>query len=375
MTPNQIKRDIISLLEPYVKDKSFLSERAIDLFSVEAVSIGRLLSRAEWKSLFDFAFALRHEALVTNKTRATEVMASFQVPIQETQGKFALQVTFEQDKEKLNIEEYAFELFRNIGALIESTVQPFLKEFYCLAQVCKGFSTSPATVIVDDFGNIVAELEKLISLPDLVAPSPWHLRLNQWRNIAQHHKYKVEGDIIIAEYGKSPAAKNIRLTRNELTAVAIEVNARLGILKSSRFLTVVNNIDHLRPFLATIEDDVSAICLNLASGFVTQGFRVTGIDYAEDPVTVRLIDDAPHAGPKRYIHCSQFLLPIATHFPGRAVEVQLRTSDDRPQWVFRLEAERLMRIVSAKEPDLALAETIDWKNVVKIAKENGVESF
>jgi len=34
-----------------------------------------------------------------------------------------------------------------------------------------------------------------------------------------------------------------------------------------------------------------------------------------------------------------------------------------------------MRIVSAKEPDLALAETIDWKNVVKIAKENGVESF
>jgi hypothetical protein len=55
------------------------------------------------------------------------------------------------------------------------------------------------------------------------------------------------------------------------------------------------------------------------------------------------------------------------------VEVQLRTSDDKPQWVFRLEGEQLRCVVSATEPLEALAEAIDWKEVLRIARENGTE--
>jgi hypothetical protein len=111
----------------------------------------------------------------------------------------------------------------------------------------------------------------------------------------------------------------------------------------------------------------------LASSFATQGFRVTGITYAEDPVTVQLVDDAPQVGRQRYIHCSQFLLPIASHFPDRAVEVQLRSPDDRPQWSFRLERDQLERILSEEDPHAALARTLDWQKALKIAKENGVQ--
>jgi hypothetical protein len=227
MTPTQIKREIIALLDPYVLDKGLLAERAIDLFSVEAVSVGTLSTRAAWKSLFDFVFSLRREALLVDENEAVAVMTFFQSPIQETQGKFALQVAFEQLKEDMALDEYAFELFRNIGALIESTLQPLLKEFYCLACLCDGVPVDPKAALQDDFGRVAAALEKLISVKELVAPPPWGLRLNQWRNIAQHHTYKIAGDRIVAEYGRSAPPKTVQLARGELLAVATEVNARL----------------------------------------------------------------------------------------------------------------------------------------------------
>lgn len=372
-SPTQIKRGIISLLDPYVFDKKLLAERAIDLFSVDAVSVGRLSTRSDWKSLFDLTFAVRREALLANENEAVAVMTFFQTPIQETQSKFAMQVTFEQIKETMNLDEYAFELFRNIGGIIESTLQPYLKEFYCLICLCKGIPVNPIATLMDDLGKIAADLAKLISAPELIAPAPWRFRLNQWRNIAQHHTYKVVGDRIVAEYGKASPPKRLQLTRDELMEVASEVSTRLAIFKTSRFLCVVNNLELLRPFLANTDEDVSVTCLILSASFATQGFRVVGIDYAEDPVTVRVVDDAPHIGSQRFIHCSQLLLPIASHFPGRAVEVQLRTPDDKPQWAFRLEGEQLDRILSDQDPFDALGHALDWKEALKIARENGMQ--
>ena len=373
LSPDQIKQDIIALLDPYVSDKELLSERAVDLFSIDAVSVGRLSAHPEWKLLFDFAVVVRREAMAIDEQEAAAIMAYFQAPIQATQSKFALQVVFEQVKENLTLDEYAFELFRNIGSLIESTIQPFLKEFYCLASLREGLPVVPATTLLEDFGKVVVELEKLIPLPGLVAPDPWGLRLNQWRNIAQHHTYKINGGQIVAEYGKSSPPNKILLMRDELMDVAREVGARLAILKSSRFLSVVNNLDLLRPFLAATEDDVSVICLMLTSSFATQGFTVVGFDHLEDSITVRLIDSAPHVGDKRYIHCSQFLLPIASHFPGKAVEVQLQTSDGRPQWAFNLTAEQLERVLLDNDPYLALSNVLDWRKALEIARDNGVD--
>lgn len=109
----------------------------------------------------------------------------------------------------MNLDEYAFELFRNIGGLIESTLQPYLKEFYCLTCISNGIPVSADTAQNEDFGRVIAKLEKMIPLPNLVAPAPWGLRLNQWRNISQHHTYKVVEDKIVAEYGKSLPPKRL----------------------------------------------------------------------------------------------------------------------------------------------------------------------
>lgn len=358
-TPDQVKGAIVALLDPYVLDKELLKQFAVSVLANEAICVGQLSSRPDWKALLDSAFSIRERAIAIDKARSFEVICFFEPSITEAQRKYSLQIVFEQSKEGLHLDEYAFEIFRLIGALIESTIQPFLKELYCLALVANGMPVDPPVVLVTDFGRVVGQLEKLLGSSDFVSPPPWNVRLNQWRNIAQHHSYMIEGEIIVALYGKAEPRRRIEITRDELFSVAKELIRRLGAMKSSRELTTLNYLDELRPLLPKADRDIYCIATELGAAFATQGFTLIELKEADGLVVAGFVDAAPQAGPLRHIHCSQFIIPIANRFPGTAIEVHLHASDENnKQWVFSASAEEIERILEAESPLLKLAEFI-----------------
>ena len=228
---------------------------------------------------------------------------------------------FEADPEELDLEEFKFERFRIIGTLIEASIQPFLKEFICILQQ-RYEQTQLEEVDKMYLGAIMSQIEREIGPHNLITPQPWNIKLNQWRNIAQHHSAKVKDGRIICSFAKG---KSISLTREDLQVLAIEVMRRLSILKGARELFILNSIEDLQDFSrATEPPDFETKILELASAFATQGFRTVNVDEKEKTIMYELEDLRPQQGDSRLFHSAQFVVPIGTRFPQKDVNIIYR---------------------------------------------------
>ncbi|MDP3228571.1 MAG: hypothetical protein Q8N13_11425 [Acidovorax sp.] len=317
--------------------------------------------RPEWKDLLVKSFEIRNAAISKDQLLAYKIICDFEVLIREAQRKYSMQIIFEQSKDGLNIEEYAFEMFRLIGGLIESTIQPFIKEIYCLAVVNAGQQVDIKSVIEADFGRIIEQFSHLNCFPSLLTPGTWGVRVNQWRNIAQHHSFRVVGESIEATYGKSSPKRSIAIAREDLFSLSKELIRRLGALKSSRELTILNNIENLRDRLPIVETDIYSIATELAAAFATQGFTLAGLEETTDVVSARIIDVNPAPGHIRQIHCSQFVLSLGARFPQKGIEVNYETQGSAEKFKFSLTVEANRVLGELQLPFEKLAELLKWE--------------
>jgi len=358
-----IKSSVIHLLTPFVQDIDFLEKNAVSLLANEATCIGQLMSKPRWKTLLVDAFEVRNSSLDKDKQKAIDVMANFEPSIREAQAKYSLQIIFENIREDYELDEYAFELFRIIGALIESVIQPFLREYYCLLLICHDRDFDIASVIKSDFGRIINNIEELNSSDSFTKPYPWGIRINQWRNIAQHHSYSVSNDLVLAEFGKGNNLKNIELEKHELFNLSKELIRRLGALKSSRELTILNYNESIIPALPKVESlkNYGAIT-ELASSFATQGFKMVKFTDEDRQIEATFIDLSEQVTSNRQIHCSQFLVPITTRFPGRNVKVIWTSQITKGKVTFSAKRYDLKKIITLSNPLAELANVMVWKH-------------
>ena len=361
-SPKEIKRDLIAILDPYLRDKELLQRAAVGPLAAEAICTGKLSSNPSWLSIFESVLSIREYAITKDKTAAAAIFASFQDQVIEAQRKFAMHLIFEVPKVGLEPEEQAYETFRNIGEVLETSVQPLIRELYCLAQLAKGVAVDLSKAKKDDFGVIVGRLDDLMPIQNLVRPEPWDVSLSQWRNIAQHHSYRIINGDIEATYGKSLPPKQIKLSCAALLSVALEIGMRLGALRCSRVLALINAGREIIDLLPTDEDGFYGRLTTLGASFATQGFELVSFSDEDGCVNAVFTDSAPQLGEYRQIHCSQFILPLASSFPDRSVTVELQSEVLNEKWVFAVDAQKLKQILELKEPFHGLADAIDWPN-------------
>jgi hypothetical protein len=360
-SPAQIKEAVVRLLDTYIADKTRLSELAVSELAGEAISIARLSSRQDWKAILDLCFAIRERAIAFNGHRAFELMGYFEPAITEAQKSFALLVIFEIPKADLALDEFAFELFRTLGLLIESNLQPYIKELCCLQAVSLGETVDPAAVRAEDFGQVCENLDRSLQDATFLTPGPWTVRVNQWRNIAQHHSYAIQGESVVATYGRSQPPKQVVLGRSELLALTQDLVCRLGALKSSRAITHLNHIERLASYLPEAETHQYNEAAALAASFATQGFRLLDLNISNMQATAILEDVAPSKGYLRPIHCSQFVAAIASRFSGISIQVRY-IANGRHSWTFDASAQDLERIMQLDDPLKELAQVVTFKN-------------
>ncbi|HBX54959.1 hypothetical protein [Pseudomonas sp. UBA2684] len=359
-SPNQVKAAVIQLLNPYVTDKTRLHELAVSALAGEAISVARLSSQQDWKAILDTCFAIREKAIAVDDRRAFELMSYFESAITEAQKQYSLLVVFEVPKDDLALDEFSFELFRTLGVLIESSIQPYIKEIYCLQIASAGGIVDPIAVAAEDFGQVCEKLEKLLKDATFLTPDPWGVRVNQLRNIAQHHSYRVQGNSVVATYGRSQPPKRVVFTRSDLIVLAQELVSRLGALKSSRAITHLNHIEKLGSYLPETAPHRYNEATALAASFATQGFRLLDLTVTDIQATAVLEDVAPGEGYLRPVHCSQFVATIASHFPSVSVQVRY-LSNGHHSWTFEASAQNLERVMQLDEPLRELAQIVTFK--------------
>lgn len=356
-TPDQVKEAIVALLQPHVADEAVLRDFATSVLATDAICVGVLSSRADWKALLDRCFDIRNRAIEKNKKLAFSALNFFQHAIVSAQGSYTNLVLFEVSKSDLTLDEFAFELIRTIGFLIESNLKPYIKELYCLSMIASGKSPDLNEIAIEDFGRTCERFKQEVIEDSFLVLAPWGVRINQWRNVAQHNSYEVAGESIVASYGRDQPPKQVILSRDELLAVAKELVQRLGALKSSREITIINHIDELESLLPIQEPTSYSHATALFASLATQGFRLRDLQVGVDHVIAFVEDIAPSEGYVRPIHCSQFVGTIASRFPGCAVEVQYIVNDVHV-WRFNAAAVDLDRVMNLPDPLSELAHIV-----------------
>jgi hypothetical protein len=359
-TPAVVKEALIRLLQPFVVDKGLLAEHAVGYLSGEAITIAKLSARPQWRRNLQTCLGFRDAAIGRDVQRTVDVMTHFEPAISEAQKTYTHLVLFELPKADLDLDEFAFEILRNLGLLIESGLQPYLKELYALILVAKGGPVDLSAVTAQDLGRTCEALDTHIQDPAFLTPPPWNVRLNQWRNIAQHSDFVVEQSSIKVTYGRSTPRHGQTLSREDLLDVAHEVVSRVGALRCSRVLASLNHMSTLGSLLPSATPPPYVTATSLTAAFATQGFRLTELSVSNTDLNASLEDATSHPQLERAIHCSQFVATFASHYPGLSICLRYY-SDGRHRWTFEAAADDLGRVMAMSEPLEGLAEVVTFK--------------
>lgn len=127
------------------------------------------------------------------------------------------------------IDVWTKSIFRDLGDLIESCLQPYLRFVITLEHIAKNKSVS----IPEKLGAVVNELRKENDLYEaFLFTMPLEIPVSQWRNIADHGDYTYLGEgKIEVRYGTKNDAKNKILDKGEIQFIARYMDALLYMFK------------------------------------------------------------------------------------------------------------------------------------------------
>ncbi len=378
MTPDDVKNDVINAFSPYFENQEVLEKQAVQLLVPELIEFATILKDGLAIKLFEFALRVHQGAKRQNRELCFVSYLDWIPYKREALSKYWSQIHLEIDKTGLGLEEFAHECLRNIGGAIEGSIKPYSNELLQQIKVFQGISITFDEIDSMDLGRVLDELIKF-SYPSSFFVIE-NVRLNQWRNIAQHLSIFFKDELIVCTYGRPENRKEITLSREALYAVTQKVFMTLRCLKLASTIFGIDNLYEMRsmglPPSEKIEIRSEAEILNLVSAIASQGFEVIDIQFDRNNAKL-IVQDITSMEPRvRSIHASQFVEMLWLHTNSSLVTVEYLEVDGTPNLRAIASAELFERARKDSEPLKILAaeiEMIDLKlntNIPKL-KRNG----
>lgn len=307
VTPDVIKAFHIEILSPYIFDQDFLKKEAVNLLAPLVPSVVNICNDAWTKWVFEDTLQAYRDGSKVDKPLSVSTYADWMPKVSLATSEFWSFHYFASELDGLELEEFRFEAFRVIGLLIEACLQPQLKNLLCQVRIRRGKGVTVAQVTNMKLGNVVEELDTTANLGDACRPAPWHIRLNQWRNIAQHHKSHIDLGKIVGLYGTPPNEAEIRLERAQLAEVVLKIKRLYLAMHTAYEIFGMENLEDIRPLVAgklRIRDEVRL--MQLVTSLSTQGFELKDFEQTAEAniATVQDVTDQDEVG--RMAHASQF---------------------------------------------------------------------
>jgi hypothetical protein len=360
----EIKAGIFESLEPEFENPEILDRYGIDLLAVESVNVTKVRIN-DWASdLYDKSMAVRRSLLASNANKCAEICSQWEEQIGKSLTFYWNAVRFEYHKDELPIDEYAYELFRNIGGLIEGTLQVYLKELLHIAIYAQGENTSHSEIFSLSLGNVVNKLSEKLGNSDIFTLSPWMVPLNQWRNIAQHFSIDTEDSSIICTYG-TRSQHVIMLERKDLMEIAKSLFTLYSAIRTSQTIFFLDHADslvyHCRGFKRKDADEQFQFCVGAAS----QGFEVIDLTVSDDKAFAHFLDVTNEDTLERALHASQFVYQLWVATRSNAIVVKYETKSGNKSLVTTAMSKDCEKVYNGDESFSYLSKVVDFETTHK----------
>lgn len=356
----EVKSGILKVLQPEFNNPEMLDRYGIDLLAIESVNITKIRSQKWSSTLYDLSMESRRRLLAIDENTCAKICAQWEDDVGKALGFFWNAVRFERHKDDLPLDEFAYELFRNIGALIEGTLQVYLKELLHVMLVAQGEKTSYPEVCALNLGGVVQRLSKRIGISDAFTLSPWMVPLNQWRNIAQHFSIDASESVITCVYG-TKNKHEIRLERTELMEVAKSLFMLHSAIRTSHTIFFLDSADslisHCKGFKRKDSDEQFQFCVGAAS----QGFEVVDLEISNNKAYALFHDTTDDESQERAIHASQFVYQLWNASKSETVVVKYVAKLGEKYLVCSAKSEDCEKVFSGAEPLSYLASVAEFK--------------
>jgi hypothetical protein len=330
VSPDEVKNTLIQVLLPHFTNEDVLRSYGVEAIAPEAIRILKL-QYDDWAyQAFRQCLSIYQSAAKANLAASVDACAQFYEDVVRGMADYWSIWALELDKSNLALEDFRYEAFRNIGSLIESSIQPFLRDLLMQVRIVRGQSVSVDAIRSLSLGNIANELHGASGVPEVVAPSPWKLRLNQWRNIAQHHSSTTRGDLIVASYREGASPREITLSRGELLSVALRVHKILAVLGGAHSIFVLDHDEQIRPLVPKIPLRNEHLLFWLSTAVATQGFELAKAEVTDNSLNIVVRDLTKGDLQSRALHASQFVHPAWEYFHRDEVTVTSLAQDETP---------------------------------------------
>ena len=248
-------------------------------------------------------------------------------------SKYWSQFHLERDKDTLDIEEFIHACLQDIGSIVEGAAKPYLKELLHQLRISRGSNATTSQIDIMNLGDVVDELIRHAGYSEMFMPLPWGIRLNQWRNIAQHLSCEASGDQIRCTYGPPQQPREVTLNRDEMLDVVHMLYLVFSALKLAHTFFFIDNLHDIRALGAMpsygglrVEMEV----MNFSLGLASQGFELVDIKWSTDETTAIIQDVSSMETTIRRIHASQFCFVLWDHAKSLRSTIEYRDKDGTP---------------------------------------------
>lgn len=321
-SPADARASAERLVAPYVESRARLPEVPMELLFQYARQVATAIRHGKEPALLGTQRIYR----ATYRRLPVECLHLF---VREEEALSSADLIFwnlfhlERDRAELELEEFAHETLSVLGAVLEGLMKPVILAL--AGQVELEAGKTPTTNM--SFGkalDIVSREFSEVSAFELAG-----VRINQWRNIAQHLSHAVQGETIVCRYG-SDNQHSVRVTRAQLNAVLLGASHLWTALKVGRELFFLDHFEDLRRegLDSQLENQrPEARLATIAGGLASQGFALADVSITSEwsSIVVQEMSDLPTRD--RMIHASQTIFPLGQLCPVPMLSVTYREKD------------------------------------------------
>lgn len=309
VSPDEIKEQIVEVLNPLFVNSNNLEKYAIEYLVTDWINYLKLMNTdIEYEENIKQIVTILNQDIQNSIDKTVEWF----VEINKVTDYYWSFKNLEINKKDLDLYDFSTECLKNIGQVIEGLQKVFIKWYFHIFSNINGKNYTYDEVNKKDLGVILDYLIAKNQLLNILIISPQNIRLNQWRNIAYHHKSEVIDEKVICKYKNQGNEISFEINRDELFSVLEKTYSTYIIFKTAYSLFFFDNLDEIRSKNTENYNPRNHVfTYDLYSKINSQGFEVKEIITDKDNSTMILIDKVSNNFDiERAIHSSQFLYKL-----------------------------------------------------------------
>ena len=326
---HEIMEFIIRSFKPYFQSTNLRAEQVLAYLPDYIDPLINHLASPMNKKMVKECLKIYWEAKIKNPVLCFKSFGFWQEEFKASTSKIISLINLDQDRRKMSLPDFAEDVFAKIGTLIEACIQPFLKLLTFLNRLIREKAVTCDMINQLKLGQIVGELIDCADLEDLLIPTSFNLKLNQWRNIAKHDSFSVNENKIIGKYRINDNELEVVLLKPELWFIFETVNDISSILKLTHAIFFFDNINEITPYWDNTELREESGILTLIQLFNTHGLSTKSYSSEEDQIHFELCETSTIIGYEERMNELLFLMrPIWFKSKKRYISIHYYNEQD-----------------------------------------------